>query len=163
MLLVLLITLASQWLSRHMLAKQSQIPDLSLTTLDGQTTSLYQQLAELPQQPTLVYLFAPWCSICKVSMPGLPLVTGTHTNLLTIGLSWQSRQEVAEMVQPMNLPDKPLLGDVNTAAKLAISGFPSYYLIDPQGRILTLDRGLTTPVGLWLKLRWQQLKSWWHK
>jgi hypothetical protein len=42
-----------------------------------------------------------------------------------------------------------LLGDDRTARDYRIRGFPTYYVLDPDGRVAARDFGLSTAPGLW--------------
>ena len=44
-----------------------------------------------------------------------------------------------------------LVGTPGTGADYRIRGYPTYYVIDSQGRIARRDMGFTTVAGLWLR------------
>jgi hypothetical protein len=44
-----------------------------------------------------------------------------------------------------------LFGTPATGAAFRISGYPTYYVIDAQGRIARRDFGLSTVAGLWVR------------
>jgi hypothetical protein len=44
-----------------------------------------------------------------------------------------------------------LLGDRATGAAYRIQGYPTYYVIDAEGRVARRDTGLSTVAGLWLR------------
>lgn len=151
---IALFAAASLWLSRHMLQADSVAPPLLLPSL---TTS-----GNTPAQPvswpsvherTLIYFFAPWCQVCRVSMPGLNLLATDDQQLrvVAVALDWESEQEVAQFVERTGYSGEVLLGNSKTGAVWQISGYPSYYVVDRRGVILHADRGLSTPPGLWLR------------
>jgi hypothetical protein len=44
-----------------------------------------------------------------------------------------------------------LAGDAATGAAYRVHGYPTYYVIDAQGRIARRDTGFTTVAGLWFR------------
>jgi deoxyinosine 3'endonuclease (endonuclease V) len=44
-----------------------------------------------------------------------------------------------------------LAGDAATGAAWRVRGYPTYYVVDRQGRIARRDLGLTTVAGLWIR------------
>ncbi|MFK4752244.1 TlpA family protein disulfide reductase [Oceanobacter antarcticus] len=151
LLAFLVVTLLSQWLSRHLLDRNTPLPALTLTRLDG----LPVRFPDATQAPktTLVYLFAPWCSVCRVSMPALKWLDSDDIRIIAIALDWRNKSEVANMVQSVHYAGTTLLGDAETARQLNIRGYPSYYVIDQHGNIRFADQGLSTLPGLWLRTR----------
>lgn len=163
LLFVVLFSALSHWLSRHMLDSGSYAPSLQLPLLQSKPTaaassdlsSATHQTADLswpaPQSRTLVYFFAPWCSVCRVSMPGLNLLGSEDLRIVAVALDWESPQEVTDFVSSVGFSGEVLLGDRNTAEQYQVQGYPSYYVMDKNGEILHQDRGLSTPPGLWLR------------
>ncbi|WP_430461927.1 TlpA family protein disulfide reductase [Thalassolituus sp. LLYu03] len=148
---VLLLTGASLWLSRHMLASGVTAPAVSLPDLAGNTYSL--NWAPAPQtERTLVYFFAPWCGVCRISMPGLNLLPQDPTvQVVAIALDWETQTEVAAFVQSTGYRGTVLMGTADSARDWQIKGYPSYYVVSRDGLIEHADQGLSTPPGLWLR------------
>ena len=170
LILVLLMVALSLWLSRHMLDSGTPLPDAPVEFLNPDDNpaphglTLHQAIQASQrsyQQPvTLVYAFAPWCSICKVSMPGLDMALDDQTQLIAIAMDWQDKSEVAEMVESIDFQHPVVLDHNALRESLRIDGYPSYYLVDANGQIRFADRGLTTPVGLWLRIKLMRLQDW---
>ena len=70
---------------------------------------------------------------------------------MTVALDWETREEVEAFVSSVRFRGEVLLGDATTAQQYQVQGYPSYYVMDSNGRILHQDRGLSTPPGLWLR------------
>jgi hypothetical protein len=78
---------------------------------------------------------APWCGVCAASSPPLRWFdrwTGGEVQVVLVGLDWSSPQELADY---------------------RIRGYPTYYVLDADGRIAGRDFGYTTAPGLWLRTR----------
>lgn len=148
---VMAFLLLSQWVSRHMLDSDSTAPEAHLPTLSGSPVVL-----QWPSQSsrTLVYFFAPWCGVCKISMPGLNLIPATDTlQVYAIALDYDSASQVQDFVDDIGFNGDVLQGNATLKEQFQIQGYPSYYVLDQNGTILHRDQGLSTPPGLWLRTR----------
>ena len=182
LLFVLAFALLSQWLSRHLLADGTQLANLQLprlanSSVPGNDPSLtndpgltnnpvlthnsaltYNSVSSgrlqwpAEHDKTLIYFFAPWCGVCRVSMPGLNTLPDNQTvRVVAIALDYASREEVARFIDEVGFKQEVLLGNAALRAQFNIQGYPSYYVADRDGRVIHQDRGLSTPPGLWLR------------
>jgi len=71
--------------------------------------------------------------------------------VMLIGLDYGSPSEVREYARKHSLDVPVLFGTPATGAAYRISGYPTYYVIDAQGRIARRDMGLSTVAGLWIR------------
>ena len=156
LLLILLFSLASSWVSRHMLNTDEVAPTAVLMTLDGQSIELdwSSSHGDFPSpraSRTLLYFFAPWCGICRVSMPGLNVIPTDNLRIYAVALDFNTQEEVEQFVTDVGYEGTVLLGTDRLRDQFQIRGYPSYYVIDDQGKIRHRDQGLSTPPGLWLR------------
>jgi peroxiredoxin len=140
------------WLARDLLPadERTAAPVFHLSDLDGRPWST----ADLAGRPAVVYFFAPWCGVCAASAPQLRWFhrwRGEEVRVLLIGLDWESIAELREYAARHDLPMPVLAGDPATGAAFRVRGYPTYYVIDSQGRIAGRDMGFTTVAGLWLR------------
>ena len=148
MFFVILFVLASGWVSRHMLDTQTPAPVAEFTSLSGTPIRLDWQ----NEEPHLIYFFAPWCGICRISMPGLNLIPTDDIQIYAVALDFETQAEVEQFVADVGYEGAVLLGDSHIRNKFQIRGYPSYYVIQ-KGQIQHRDQGLSTPPGLWLRTR----------
>ena len=138
------------WQTRELLPddRRSPAPDFALATLDGGRLDS----AASSGQPAVVYFFAPWCRVCAASAPQLRWfhrLRGDRVRLMLVALDYDSPAQVAAYADTHALLMPVLLGDAATAASYRVRGYPTYYVIDAQGRVAARDVGLTTLPGLW--------------
>lgn len=146
-LVVLVFLVVDQWRSRSLLAPSQQVQPVVLPALDGNTEILPAEGA------TLVYFFAPWCTVCHLSIGNL-IALAHQQPQLTIQLvaqDYQSVEEVRRFIADQQLPFTVLLGTRQTAADWQVSAYPTYYLLDAQGRITARSVGYSSELGLWVR------------
>ncbi|MCV6589167.1 MAG: TlpA family protein disulfide reductase [Marinobacterium sp.] len=148
MLIALAIFIAiDQWRSKDLLATAQTAPQSVLPTLAGKT-------AALPARgTTLVYFFAPWCTVCHLSIGNLKglAVQQPELNIQLVALDYQSTQEVREFIADQQLPFPVLMGNSQTFGDWQIRAYPTYYLVDGAGTIQARSMGYSTQVGLWVR------------
>ena len=125
-------------------------PSLTLPTLDGQIVEHHSLLGK----PTVVYFFAPWCQVCHLSIGNLENLyqdKQEDINVVAVALSYDSKNAVAEFVGDKALTFPVLLGTNELMGEYRVDAFPTYYVLDSQGRIVSRSRGYSTELGLRLR------------
>ena len=109
-----------------------------------------------PGAAGVVYFFAPWCFYCRSSIDNLDaLVDSGRIDWATaVALSYENEDEVRDFVERAGTRLPVLLGTPRTGADWSVSAFPTYYVIDGEGRIVSRAVGYSTELGL-------RLRSWW--
>lgn len=138
--------------TRNMLAADGQIaPDLRGTTLTGQS----YDLSDADARPALVYFFAPWCKFCAASAGNLNRLRRWRATddieIVAVALDWGAAEEVRDYVQRHDLGVTVILGDANVARQWRVQGFPSYYVLDSERRVVRRDVGYSSQLGLWIR------------
>ena len=142
------------WRTRDLLPTGDRVPApaFELTDLQGRPWSL----DTLEGKPAVLYFFAPWCSVCAASSPQLRWFDrwqGDDVQVVLVGLDWSSPAELAEYAARHELQLPVLAAGPQTAADYRIRGYPTYYVLDAEGRVAGRDFGYTTAPGLWLRTR----------
>jgi len=138
------------WQTRDLLPADERVaaPEFRLPALSGGTVGS----DALRGRTTVLYFFAPWCGVCAASSPQLRWFdrwSGDSVQVVLVALDYASPAEVADYAQRHELAMPILLGDGDTARDYRIRGFPTYYVLDPDGRVAARDFGLSTAPGLW--------------
>jgi peroxiredoxin len=142
------------WRTRDLLPAGDRVaaPALELTDLQGRPWSL----DALAGKPAVLYFFAPWCRVCAASSPQLRWFDrwqGDEVQVVLVGLDWSSPAELAEYAARHELRLPVLAAGPQTAVDYRIRGYPTYYVLDAEGRVAGRDFGYTTAPGLWLRTR----------
>lgn len=140
------------WRNRDLLpADSAAVPAFELISLDGAAWTE----ESLDDGTTVLYFFAPWCTVCKASAHQLRWFqrwSPGESEVVMVALDWTSTSQVREYVADRRIEAPVLLGDARTAAAFRVSGYPTYYVIR-NGRVMRRDFGYTTLVGLWWRTR----------
>ena len=147
--------LVSNWQTRDMLdnSGDTHVVPITLPTLPTLPSLTPRQggqtlLAPDPQRNTLVYFFAPWCSVCRASINNLDGVDEEFTRVVVVAMDYESTQSVHDFVDDVGLSRPVLLGNSEIKANFRIKGYPSYYILDRDFRVISRDMGYTSELGL---------------
>lgn len=146
-LAIVLFSAVTMWMQKDMLPEAAAAQNFELASLSEQPTKIFKD-----GEPTLIYFFAPWCSICKLSMGNLSNLSD-KINSVAVALDYKSRSEVQHFIKDIEVSVPVLLGNSQVARDYQISVFPSYYVIDAQGKILGRSSGYSSLAGLLWRTR----------
>ncbi|MDH5716836.1 MAG: TlpA family protein disulfide reductase [Spirochaetia bacterium] len=140
------------WQSRNLIEDKKPAPEFILTDLQGITHSLSQYKG----RPIILYFFAPWCTVCKISSININRVRESYTvdelTILSIALSYNDIKEVENFKKDNNLNIPVLLSDHKTGQEYKIDKFPTIYFINSEGFIKNSTVGFTTKTGIQFRL-----------
>jgi len=149
LLLVLIMLSISWWQNRGSLSAEGQVaPVFTLPALNGTTYSL----EDYHGQQVLVYFFAPWCSICRLSADNLNDLRVARDEddlmIMMVALSYEDKTEVEQFVQDLDLTVPVLYGTEKQLQDYQIMGFPTYYVINELGQLSAKSMGYSTELGM---------------
>ena len=98
----------------------------------------------------VVYFFAPWCFYCKTSIDNLDelVASGQLAWARVVALEYESLEEEREFIRETAVELPVLLGSSQTTSDWQIRGFPTSFVIDGDGRIVSRSVGYSTKIGL---------------
>ena len=81
---------------------------------------------------SLIYFFAPWCGVCKLSMSNLNKLKLAMPSLTiqVVALDYETKDEVLEFVQGLGISVPVFYGNEDVRKAWRISAYPSYYVVD---------------------------------
>ncbi len=116
----------------------AQVPeqlDFTATTVNGETFDG----AEVAGQDTLFYFWAPWCTICRATAPGLAEFAAERDDvrLVTVGGSSADVDEMAEFVADVGLGDFPNVADTTGEiwTRFGVTYQYTYVFVDDSGSV----------------------------
>ena len=147
-IIILVFLLIHAWNTRE-LPRGGQVPALDLARLDST-----QSLPGLVRgSPGIVYFFAPWCFYCRNSIDNLDDLVGNGDIAWAraVALDYENPDEIRAFVAQTGLSQPVLLGNGQTARDWNIRAFPTYFVVDAEGRISSRSVGYSTRFGLWFR------------
>ena len=136
------------WQTRDL--PQGPAPQLQGVLLDGRGFDL----AQTRGAPMLVYFWASWCPICRVSDGAIDALSRDYP-VVTIAMQSGSDAEVSKFLREEGLRF-PVLNDPEgvLAREWRVRGVPAGFIIDRNGDIRFVEMGFTSGWGwrarLWL-------------
>lgn len=131
-------------------APPATAPDITLTTLQGQTI----RLADLRGKPVYVTFWATSCPVCVAEVPDLIAVqqrlAATGFTLLAVAMAHDRPDRVLDFAQTRQLPYAVALDPLGkiTAAFGGVYATPTSFLIKPDGQIAWRRIGRIKPEAL---------------
>jgi cytochrome c biogenesis protein CcmG/thiol:disulfide interchange protein DsbE len=122
-------------------------PEFTLRDLAGAELSL----SELRGRPVLVDFWATWCAPCERQVQVLNAFHEAHGDripVLGIAVDVDGAKTVPPFVAEHDLRYRVLLGDERLAQEYQAFGFPTLYVIRPDGTIHSAHVGVVTPEAL---------------
>ncbi len=123
-----------------------------LTTLQGEVN-----LATLSQdKPVLVYVWATWCGVCKLTTPTVAALSQSGTQVVSVALRSGDDSRVATWLEKKGLQG-PAVNDENGAVsqRWDISVTPTFIVLQ-QGKVVSTTTGWSSSWGLKLRLWWAE-------
>ncbi|NRA41408.1 MAG: protein disulfide oxidoreductase [Pseudomonadales bacterium] len=117
-----------------------------------QQLSSADQLALAAGKPVLVYVWATWCGVCKLTSKAVSNLTSDYP-VVSIALKSGTPASVAAYQAQHDIAF-PVINDANgaVAQQLEIKGTPSFLILDSHGKIHYYSVGVNTEIGLRAKL-----------
>ena len=122
------------------------VTSLELATLTGEKA----ELKTATGKKTIVYFFAPWCTVCKASMDALNFFDGSsRVQAVAVGLDYDN---VADL-KPFQSGQRATVyaGSRDLQHKFKIDRYPTVYILDGNGKISHVMVGYTSRFGIWIR------------
>lgn len=142
---VLVVVIVGIWQTRDHV--RGEAPDVSLTERDGSIAA--QPFAV--GAPTLVVFFAPWCTVCRAESGNVSRVMRLfdgHARVVAVASAYDDIVEVDRYVADVGVDYPVLFGGEEAARAFRVRAFPTTYVLDGEGRVVSSAVGYTTTLGL---------------
>jgi len=106
-----------------------------------------------PGVPLLVHFWATWCLPCRAEQDTIAAIAKDHPNTITVAMRSGSDAAVSSHLAEQGL-HFPVLNDSDGRISSAwgVHAVPASFIISPDGQIRFIEVGLTTALGLRLRL-----------
>ena len=143
--IILVFVLISAWQTRN-LPNDDNTPTLAAVWLDGKAAEQVLKAGETG----VLYFFAPWCGICRHSISNLDELvdSGDIAWARVVALDYSSVDEVRQFISETEVNLPVVLGSDITSRDWQIRGYPTYFVIDAGGKIVSRSVGYSTKLGL---------------
>jgi len=134
------------WTTRDAVSGAAPVFDVVL--LDGRRVTL----SDYRGQPLLVHFWATWCPACRFEQGTVESIARDH-QVLTVAMQSGGAAEVAAYLAEQGV-GFPVQVDEHgeMATRWGVTGLPTSFVIDGRGQIRHVTAGLTTGLGLRLRL-----------
>ena len=150
-LLVFVYGAAQIYQTHGLLDEGTEVPSFQLQSLTGGLVDSQS----LKGKGSLIYVFAPWCGVCEMTTSSLVRVREwlpeDSYQVLALGMSYRSHQELERYAQEGNLNVPVLLGNDRLLEELKVEAFPTFYFVSEDGTIAGQSVGYTSAISLWLR------------
>jgi len=120
--------------------------NLPVTTLDGKA----HLLSTAQGKTTVVYFFAPWCTVCKLSIDAVNWFEGSsRVQAVAVGLDYETPNELLQFQSRVKAPI--YAGSSELQKQFQIDRYPTVYILDGNGRVRHTMVGYASRFGIWLR------------
>ena len=140
--------------------QQRMAPEFALSSLEGETV----RLADLRGKTVVIDFWATWCPPCEFQVPELNAFWKAHESdgdvvVLGISVDLEGPDVVGEWTAEKDVQYQVLVGGEDLARRFGALGFPTLYVIAPDGRIDSEHVGLIEVGDLETALARQRAKK----
>jgi thiol-disulfide isomerase/thioredoxin len=128
-------------------------PAYTFSTLESAQVSM----SSLAGKPTLMAVWAPWCGVCKAESGNVSRARsflGSRANVVSVATAFNDVSEVRQYMAAQGVDYPVLLARDDFQQLMHVEAFPTVFVIDSQGRIVSSMQGYTTTLGLIWRTLW---------
>ena len=139
----------SAYQARHL--PEGPAPALDVATLDGGAFSI----DSLRGTPTMVVFWAPWCGVCGAEADNLARAqqwVGARARVVTVAVEYDRVDDVRAFVAKHGVTVPVGLGGTDAARRWGVGAFPTAFVVDETGVIVSRMVGYTSTAGMVARL-----------
>ncbi|NCN08939.1 MAG: redoxin domain-containing protein [Leptospira sp.] len=116
-----------------------------------------------PNQPTVFYFWATWCSVCKLNEPflkfALSAIQDRAVNFVSIEEGSVSPSELKDFLKDKDIQFPVVVIPSNRIQEFNVTGYPTTIFVDKNHTIRFVDSGILSPISFWIRLYITKLYS----
>lgn len=137
----------TMWQGRELVDPGTPAPEFVLHDMQGNTHSLQDYRGKT----TFVVFWAPWCPVCGAEVGNINRAKswlGDRVNVVSVVLDYQGHQDIQKFIDDHGVNYPVLLGNEGVQQDYHLTGFPTVYVIDADGKVEHTVVGYTTTMGM---------------
>ena len=149
-----LLVLVGYWQTRAM--PRGRAPVIDVTGTNGQHFEIPNQQSK---KITLIYFFAPWCGVCRVSIRNLDVIREWFPDVdaHAVALDYESTEDVVTFVREVGVQGSVAFGSPRVRDAWNILGYPSYVIIGRDQDVRAESIGYSTQLGMIARVLWAKI------
>jgi thiol-disulfide isomerase/thioredoxin len=130
-------------------ALPEEAPDFQTTTLDGKPV----HLAALRGKPVVLYFWASWCPVCKVTSPSVDGFASRHPDVPVLAIAMEEADAARAYLAGAPRSFVPVAENEALAnAYSVVRALPTTVIVDAQGKVTWSRQGALLPYELDLRV-----------
>ncbi len=160
--LILLVVVwgANLWQTRGHIPNSVRPPDFEILVLnpvssnDKAAGERVLKLEDLKGKKTILFFFAPWCSVCKANLPFMDSLYRSNPNarVMAVALSYDHPDQIRDIWKKDELQLPVYLGNDSMMENYRIAAFPSIYILNSDLTVSSKMAGFSTEWGIRFRL-----------
>lgn len=147
---VIIFNVISWFRATSMLDTKTQLspePQIVTTLMDDEIPLV------VDNKETIIYFFAPWCTVCHYSIDNLEAfyLENQDINVIAVALDFTDIDEIRAFASEHQLTFPIAIGNEKIKQQFSVSGYPSYYVVNENKTIVDKSLGYSSKVGMYLR------------
>lgn len=133
-----------------------------VVSLDGKEFRIpIGEKANIKGKTTVVYFWATWCGVCNTNLPLVKWYASTlkdenHFAFISVE-EGENSSALKDYLEKQAVDFPVIVGNPMLLRDWGIRGYPSFYILDGEGKVRFAESGIMSPLGMFLRLIWARI------